>query len=154
MGRIAYHTFAIQLPDYQTVLELDKELLAWRETLPPFFRMTKPDLQFDKDHSYLFVQRHLLACEWFYTRITLNRPYLLRRKPQDSRYAYSKDAAIESATADLLSRRSFIMEKGNLIVNSGGYRVLNSYMVLGVTIKRESFLGWADDSRPRVISGG
>lgn len=30
-----------------------------------------------------------------------------------------------------------MMEKGNLIVNSGGYRVLNSYMVLGVTIKRE-----------------
>ena len=29
-----------------------------------------------------------------------------------------------------------MMEKGNLIVNSGGYRVLNSYMVLGVTIKR------------------
>jgi hypothetical protein len=48
---------------------------------------------------------------------------LLRRKPQDGRYGYSKDAAIESATADLLSRRSFIMEKGNLIVNSGGYRV-------------------------------
>lgn len=32
------------------------------------------------------------------------------------------------------------MEKGNLIVNSGGYRVLNSYMVLGVTIKREYFV--------------
>ena len=51
------------------------------------------------------------------------RPYLLRRKPQDGRYSYSKSAAIESATADLLDRRDFIMEKGNLIVNSGGYRV-------------------------------
>lgn len=73
MGRIAYHTFAIQLPDYKTVLDLDKELLAWKDALPPFFRITKPDTQFDKTHSYLFVQRHLLACEWFYTRITLNR---------------------------------------------------------------------------------
>ena len=73
MGRIAYHTFAIQLPDYQKVLELDKELLAWRDSLPAFFHMTKPDLSHDKTHGYLFVQRHLLACEWYYTRITLNR---------------------------------------------------------------------------------
>jgi hypothetical protein len=73
MGRIAYHTFAIQLPDYSTVLSLDKELLAWRESLPPFFSMSNPDTSLDADHSYLFVQRHLLACEWFYTRITLNR---------------------------------------------------------------------------------
>lgn len=137
MGRIAYHTFTIQLPDYQTVLALDKELLAWRDSLPPFLAMTNPDTSFDAAHPYLFVQRHLLACEWFYTRITLNRPYLLRRKPQDGRYEYSRNAAIESATADLLSRRAFIMEKGDLIINSGGYRVLNSYMVLGVTIKRE-----------------
>lgn len=73
MGRIAYHTFAIQLPDYSTVLSLDKELLAWRESLPPFFSMSNPDTSLDADHSYLFVQRHLLACEWYYTRITLNR---------------------------------------------------------------------------------
>ena len=41
-----------------------------------------------------------------------------------------------------------MMEKGNLIVNSGGYRVLNSYMVLGVTIKREisSLFSVLDDS--------
>ena len=51
------------------------------------------------------------------------RPYLLRRKPQDGLYSSSKKAAIESATADLLNRRDFVMEKGHLIVNSGGYRV-------------------------------
>ncbi|KAK4684332.1 hypothetical protein P7C73_g5850, partial [Tremellales sp. Uapishka_1] len=135
MGRIAFHTFAIQLPDYSTVVNLDRELLAWRDSLPTFFRITTPDKSLDAKHPYLFVQRHLLSCEWFYTRITLNRPYLLRRKPQDGRYAYSRNAAIESATADLLSRREFVMAKGDLIVNSGGYRVLNSYMVLGVTIK-------------------
>ena len=73
MGRIAYHTFAIQLPDYTTVLNLDRELLAWREALPPFFTMDNPDTSLDKDHPYLFVQRQLLACEWYYTRITLNR---------------------------------------------------------------------------------
>ena len=73
MGRIAYHTFAIQLPDYTTVLNLDRELLAWRDALPPFFTMDNPDTSLDKDHPYLFVQRHLLACEWYYTRITLNR---------------------------------------------------------------------------------
>jgi hypothetical protein len=73
MGRIAYHTFAIQLPDYTTVLSLDRELLAWRDSLPPFFRMTNTDLSLDANHPYLFVQRHLLSSEWYYTRITLNR---------------------------------------------------------------------------------
>jgi hypothetical protein len=73
MGRIAFHTFAIRLPEYSTVLNLDGELLAWRESLPGFFNMTEPDRSFDKEHPYLFVQRHLLACEWYYTRITLNR---------------------------------------------------------------------------------
>ncbi|KAK6908865.1 hypothetical protein I203_102870 [Kwoniella mangroviensis CBS 8507] len=155
MGRIAYHTFAIQLPDYAMVLNLDRELLSWKDALPPFFSMSNPDTSLDSKHPYLFVQRHLLACEWYYTRITLNRPYLLRRKPQDSRYAYSKNAAIESARADLLSRRSFVMEKGNLIVNSGGYRVLNSYMVLGVTIKLDPDSPQADELRQllNVVSG-
>jgi hypothetical protein len=73
MGRIAYHTFAIQLADYQTVLNLDRELLSWRESLPPFLAMKHPDTSLDNAHPYLFVQRHLLACEWYYTRITLNR---------------------------------------------------------------------------------
>ncbi|KAK8849709.1 hypothetical protein IAR55_005044 [Kwoniella newhampshirensis] len=155
MGRIAYHTFAIQLPDYATVLNIDRELLTWREALPPFFNMSNPDTSLDGAHPYLFVQRHLLACEWYYARITLNRPYLLRRKPQDSRYSYSKNAAIESARADLLSRRAFVMEKGNLIVNSGGYRVLNSYMVLGVTIKLDPESPQADELRQllNIVSG-
>ncbi|ODN74484.1 hypothetical protein L202_06868 [Cryptococcus amylolentus CBS 6039] len=155
MGRIAYHTFAIQLPEYSTVVSLDRELLTWRDNLPSFFRMENPDTSLDKSHPYLFVQRHLLACEWYYTRITLNRPYLLRRKPQDSRYSYSKTAAIESARADLMSRREFVMEKGKLIVNSGGYRVLNSYMVLGVTIKLDPDSALADELRQllNVVSG-
>jgi len=73
MGRIAYHTFAIQLPDYETVLDLDRELLEWRESLPSFFAISNRDTSLDIKYPYLFVQRHLLACEWFYTRITLNR---------------------------------------------------------------------------------
>ena len=73
MGRIAFHTFAIQLPKYQLVMDLDRELLSWRETLPGYFAMTHPDMSHDKEHPYLFVQRHLLACEWYYARITLNR---------------------------------------------------------------------------------
>ncbi|WWC73652.1 uncharacterized protein I206_107624 [Kwoniella pini CBS 10737] len=155
MGRIAYHTFTIQLPDYANVLNLDRELLSWRDALPPFFSMSNPDTSLDAKFPYLFVQRHLLASEWYYTRITLNRPYLLRRKPQDGRYSYSKSAAIESARADLLGRRSFVMEKGNLIVNSGGYRVLNSYMVLGVTIKLDPDSPQADELRQllNVVSG-
>ncbi|CAD6577076.1 MAG: hypothetical protein TREMPRED_001854 [Tremellales sp. Tagirdzhanova-0007] len=155
MGRIAYHTFAIQLPEYSTVLNLDRELLLWRESLPAFLSISNPDTSLDSKYSYLLTQRHLLACEWFYTRITLNRPYLLRRKPHDGRYSYSKDAAIESATADLLSRRDFVMAKGHIILASGGYRVLNSYMVLGVTIKLDPDSPQADELRVllNIVSG-
>ena len=155
MGRIAYHTFAVSLPDYSIVLGLDRELIAWRDAVPNFFALINPDTSMDKQHPYLFVQRHLLASEWYYTRITLNRPYLLRRKPQDGRYTYSKKAAIESATADLLNRRAFVMAKGNLVVNSGGYRVLNSYMVLGVTIKLDPQSPQADELRHllNLVSG-
>lgn len=85
------------------------------------------------------MQRHLLACEFLFARITLHRPYLLRKPENGSQYAYSHEAAIESAKADLIGRRAFIFEKPvDLKVNSGGYRVLNSYIVLGVAIKRES----------------
>ena len=73
MGRIAYHTFAVSLSDYSTVLSLDRDLLAWRDALPAFFALTNPDVSLDQQHPYLFVQRHLLACEWYYSRITLNR---------------------------------------------------------------------------------
>ncbi|KAL7425182.1 hypothetical protein Q5752_000870 [Cryptotrichosporon argae] len=155
MGRIAYHTFAIALPDYGTVVALDKELLDFRDRLPRFLCMQNADASFDATHPYLFVQRHLLASEWYYARITLNRPYLLRRKPQDERYAYSKIAAIESAKADLLNRRAFNMKKGHLVINSGGYRVLNSFLVLGVTIKLDPDSPQADELRHllNVVSG-
>lgn len=48
-----------------------------------------------------------------------------------------------------------MMEKGDLIINSGGYRVLNSYMVLGVTIKLDPESPQADDLRHllNVVSG-
>lgn len=52
------------------------------------------------------------------------RPYLLRKRTSDKQYQYSRDAAIESAKADLLGRRDFMFEKpDNVKINSGGYRV-------------------------------
>lgn len=52
------------------------------------------------------------------------RPYLLRKRTSDKQYQYSRDAAIESAKADLLGRREFMFEKPqNVKINSGGYRV-------------------------------
>ncbi|KAJ9104494.1 hypothetical protein QFC21_001990 [Naganishia friedmannii] len=136
MGRISDHTFAIRPPDYATVLRLDQELLDWQSKLPPFFAIHHPDASLDSKHHFLFVQRHLLACEFLFARITLHRPYLLRKRTSDKQYQYSRDAAIESAKADLLGRREFMFEKPhNVKINSGGYRVLNSYIVLGVTIK-------------------
>ncbi|KAJ9107031.1 hypothetical protein QFC19_002900 [Naganishia cerealis] len=148
MGRISDHTFAIRPPDYATVLKLDQELLDWQSKLPPFFAIHHPDTSLDSKHHFLFVQRHLLACEFLFARITLHRPYLLRKRTSDKQYQYSRDAAIESAKADLLGRREFMFEKPqNVKINSGGYRVLNSYIVLGVTIKLDAASPRAEELR-------
>lgn len=65
--------FAIRPPDYATVLKLDQELLDWQSKLPPFFAIHHPDTSLDSQHHFLFVQRHLLACEFLFARITLHR---------------------------------------------------------------------------------
>lgn len=140
--------FAIRPPEYSTVLKLDQELLAWQSNLPSFFAINHPDTSLDAKYHYIFVQRHLLACEFLFARITLHRPYLLRKRDRDNQYLYSREAAIESAKADLLGRRAFMFEKPvDLKVNSGGYRVLNSYIVLGVAIKLEPNTPRADELR-------
>jgi hypothetical protein len=69
--------FAIRPPDYATVLKLDQELLDWQSKLPPFFAIHHPDTSLDANHHFLFVQRHLLACEFLFARITLHRQVLL-----------------------------------------------------------------------------
>lgn len=148
MGRIADHTFAIRPPDYATVLNLDQELLTWQTNLPAFFSFSNPDTSLDNRHHYLFVQRHILATEYYFARITLHRPYLLRKPDRDNQYLYSIEAAIESAKSDLLARREFQFQKPvDLKVNSGGYRVLNSYIVLGVFIKMDPNSTRADELR-------
>lgn len=73
MGRISDQTFAIKPPDYSMVLRLDQELLDWQSKLPPFFALFHPDTSFDQRYNYIFVQRHLLACEFLFARITLHR---------------------------------------------------------------------------------
>lgn len=143
-----FTAFAIRPPEYSTVLKLDQELLAWQSNLPDFFAINSPDTSLDAKYHYIFVQRHLLACEFLFARITLHRPYLLRKRDRDNQYLYSREAAIESAKADLLGRRAFMFEKPvDLKVNSGGYRVLNSYIVLGVAIKLEPNTPRADELR-------
>jgi hypothetical protein len=65
--------FAIRPPDYATVLKLDQELLSWQTNLPAFFSFSNPDISLDNRHHYLFVQRHILATEYYFARITLHR---------------------------------------------------------------------------------
>ena len=55
------------------VLKLDQELLDWQSKLPPFFALFHPDTSLDQKYRYIFVQRHLLACEFLFARITLHR---------------------------------------------------------------------------------
>ncbi len=120
----AYVAFAIKPPEYAAVLKLDQELLAWQNGLPSFFAINQPNTSLDHKYHFIFVQRHLLACEFHFARITLHRPYLLRRRDQSNQYTYSREAAIDSARADLIARRNFLFEKPvDLKISSGGYRV-------------------------------
>lgn len=50
------------------------------------------------------------------------RPYLLRRGMNESHFVYSQSAVIDSAKADLLARRAFVVENGTT-TSSGGYRL-------------------------------
>jgi hypothetical protein len=66
--------------------------------------MDNPDTSLDKDHPYLFVQRHLLACEWYYTRITLNR-CVLESNQQSYQLTISLDLICSAGNLKMVDMR-------------------------------------------------
>ncbi|CDZ97052.1 Transcription factor domain, fungi [Phaffia rhodozyma] len=156
MGRISDKTFSLKSPSYSTVVELDAELIEWKHNLPSYFKLENPDRSMDSKYHYLAFHRQMLASEFYYTRITLHRPYILRKR-DSSQYEYSRKAAIEAARADLIGRRDFQLNKpshlGKLPV--GAYWVLNSYIIIGIAILLEPTGSQADELRNllNVVTG-
>ncbi|KAL6309700.1 hypothetical protein BKA93DRAFT_722963 [Sparassis latifolia] len=106
MGRMSHHFQKVRSAShYSDVLALDDELLRFMQTLPPHFAVD-PDTSLDQSHPYIPVHRFLLVTEILFVRLTLNRPYLLRRLDSD-RYIRSRKACFESALKDYQIRRAF-----------------------------------------------
>lgn len=92
-------------------------------------QLENPDRSMDAKYHFLAFHRQILAAEFYATRITLHRPYMLRKRDSQL-YEYSRKAAVEAARADLTSRRDFQLNKPahlNYRLSLGSYWLLNSY---------------------------
>jgi len=133
MGRISHHFQSVRSTShYSDVVALDDELLKFMQGLPPHYAM-KPDTSLDQSHPFIPIHRFLLVTEILYVRITLNRPYLLRRLGSD-RYIRSRRACFESAMQDFQMRqvflRSTLQETRDPITSA--YREFQSTMISGI----------------------
>lgn len=133
MGRVSHYFQQVRSAHYYSdVLALDDELLKFMQTLPPHFAI-EPDTSLDQSHPYIPIHRFLLVTEILFVRITLNRPYLLRRLGSD-RYLRSRKACFESALTDYRIRRAFLAtttkEARDPIASA--YREFQSAMISGI----------------------
>lgn len=105
IGRMVHHFQQVRKSHYSEVLSLDDELLKFVAVIPPHFSL-EPDTSLDETLKYIPVHRFLLVTEILFVRISLHRPYLLRRLGSD-RYLRSRAACFESAMKDFEVRKAF-----------------------------------------------
>jgi len=82
---------------------------------------------------YLPAHRYLLLTEVFFIRISLHRPYLLRRLDSD-RYSRSRSACFVSAIKDFEVRRAISskLDEETLVALNIAYRDFQSAMISGI----------------------
>ena len=133
IGRIVHHFQQVrQHSHYSDVLAIDDDILRFLDTLPPHFSLNY-DTSLDDTHPYLPAHRYLLLTEVFFIRISLHRPYLLRRLDSD-RYSRSRRVCFVSAIKDFETRTS-ISSKLNeemLVALNIAYRDFQSAMISGI----------------------
>lgn len=138
IGRMVHHFQQVRTRNHYTdVLALDDELMRFVETLPPHFAMD-PDTTLDQSLNYLPVHRHLLITEILFVRISLHRPYLLRRLGSD-RYSHSRRACFESALKDFQVRQAFkeSMCQDDRTPHTNAYREFQTAMISGIYLVLE-----------------
>lgn len=133
VGDIQEKCFGLLSVSYDTVLSLDREILAWEARLPPYFRLKDPDTSMDQSHAFLYWNRLHLHSMYHFARVTLHRPYLLR-KSITNRFKASHDACISSACADLAMRIEYFQQPihDRLKWTLGPHHLFNSALVLGI----------------------
>lgn len=133
MGRMVHHFQKTSPRQYAEVLALDDELLKFIQSLPPFYSLD-PDTSLDDSHYYIPAHRYLLVTEILFVRITLHRPYLLRRLGSD-KYVRSRNACFECAMKDFLIRRRFLNTGAIKDVRdpvTSAYREFQAAMISGI----------------------
>lgn len=127
----SYHT-------YDKVLQLDRALLVWADSLPAYFRLDHPDTSMDAQRPFLYWQRMYLHSAYHFARVTLHRTYVMLESITD-RFQYSRDVCISSACADLrlkLSLRNLSMAD-RLMAGAAMHNLFNSALVLGIIAVRD-----------------
>lgn len=139
MGRMVHHFQQVRhRSQYSDVLELDKDLMRFVGALPPHYSM-EPDTSLDHTLTYLPVHRCLLITEILFVRISLHRPYLLRRLNSD-RYLHSRKACFASALQDFRVRQSFraaMPADMSPASHSNAYREFQTAMIAGIYLVLE-----------------
>lgn len=134
MGRIVHHFQRVNgAKHYAEVVQLDDELVKFVNNLPPQFTFD-PDTSLDESHPYLPAHRFLLVTEILFVRVTLHRPYLLRRLGSD-KYLRSRQACFESAMKDYKFRRNFLTTAAIKDVRdpvTSAYREFQAAMISGI----------------------
>ena len=133
IGRMVHHFQKVNSPShYSDVHALDDELLKFVSTLPPHFAL-EPDTSLDEKMQFLPVHRFLLTTEILFVRISLHRPYLLRKLSSD-RYLRSRIACFESAIRDFEVRKAFRekMPKETRESLHNAYREFQTAMISGI----------------------
>ncbi|KAF9567328.1 hypothetical protein CPC08DRAFT_703234 [Agrocybe pediades] len=133
IGRIVHHfQKAQEKSHYSEVVALDEELLKFINTLPPHYSL-QPDTSLDHEKSYLVAHRFLLITEILFVRISLHRPYMLRRLHSD-KYSRSRNACFESAITDFQVRQAFRQTAPKEVRESlsNAYREFQTAMISGI----------------------
>jgi hypothetical protein len=133
IGRIQESCFGLDPPLYDKVLNLDRELVDWKDGLPSYFRFENTDFSLDGIHKFLKWHRLSLHTNFHFARITLHRPYLLRTSIIN-RFQHSWDACIDSACTDLRVRLGIHTTELIEVMkwSLGAHQLFNSALVLGI----------------------
>jgi hypothetical protein len=135
IGHIVHHfQFVRSHLRYQEVLNLDNELQQFVASLPPHYSLD-PDTSLDAVLDFLPVHRFLIVTEVYFVRISLHRPYLLRKLDSD-RFNFSRKACFDSARRDFEVRQAFKATAHKTILDSlgGAYREFQAAMISGIAL--------------------
>ncbi|KII95134.1 hypothetical protein PLICRDRAFT_33967 [Plicaturopsis crispa FD-325 SS-3] len=133
IGRMVHHFQQTRTPShYSDVLALDDDILRFVSKMPSHFAF-EPDTSLDESHRFLVVHRFLLITEILFIRISLHRPYILRRLSSD-RFARSRAACFESAMKDFEVRQAFrqAVPRETRDALSNAYREFQTAMISGI----------------------